>query len=354
MNIKPVASPHQVLAAQNSPIKGPSPRERALNAWKSADVQPAQPVVQNQTAVTPEEMTAIKPATSEVELRPAQTLEEVVEQSGTPDPVPAEKLTPKPAEDTASSRQFAQLARQEKALRAKAQQQEQAFKAREAQLAVREAEIAAKDTQYKTSYIPKDILKQDPLSVLAEAGVSYDELTQQILNQQPTNPRTEAAMSRLEAKIRQLEEQAEQGRKSAAEQQTQAYQAAVKQIRTDVDALIKSDPAFETIKATRSSKDVVDLIEQVYQKDGVLLTVEEAATQVEDYLMEEAMKITRIDKIKKKLGLAAQPKPVTSNTQPPSEPQKPQMKTLTNSTASTRKLNAKERAILAFKGELKG
>ena len=95
------------------------------------------------------------------------------------------------------------------------------------------------------------------------------------------------------------------------------------------------------------SKKVVRLITQTYDKDGVLMTVEQAADEVENYLVEENYSMaSKISKIKKRLQESATTEK-TGQTQ-----QTQRMNTLTNASASTRKLSSKERAILAFKGQI--
>ena len=352
MNVKPVASPHQVAPTTPDRAAQQDARQRAIAKLTSAPTpQPEQPVVQNQTQVSAEEMGAIRAPQGQLDTSvPPES------QVDTKNSVSSELQTQetKPQEDPALSRQFAQLARQEKALRARVQQQEQAIKAREAALAAKEAAISSElESKYKTGYVSKDMFKQDALTALAEAGVSYEELTQQLLNQTPVDPRINSTISKLEAKIQELEKRNDESRKAAEDQQTQAYQAALRQIKNDVTSLVDQDPAYETIKATRSIDDVVELIEKTYKEDNILLSVDEAAQQVEDYLVEEALKITRINKIKQKLGQATSFSQQQTQKPSQSEQTQPTMKTLTNSTASTRKPSGKERAILAFKGELK-
>lgn len=382
MQIKPIASPH---AIQQPVSNAANLKAKAIAAFNAASAQPqapqqpsAHPQGFNQQSVAPEDISAIRAKTQQEEPQQWQGSEQspqgewqqpdgqsdsngVSEGLSATEATVQEKKQPTP-EDSALSRQFAQVARQERALRAKAQQQEAAFKAREEALKAREAELASKDQQYQSGYIQSDKLKSNPLAVLAEMGISYDELTQQLINTPATDPRVEATISRLESKIRELEAQNETSKKAAAEQQTAAYQAAVKQIRSDVKQLVTSDPMFETVKAANAINDVVDLITQTYDKDGILLSVEEAASQVEDYLIEEATKLAKLNKIKSRLGLTeakTAPKAPSAPAQPTSgvtqgkQQQPPTMKTLTNAAASTRKLNARERAIAAFKGELK-
>lgn len=347
MQVKPVASP---AAIQQAPSNAQAAKARAVAAFQAASpAQASQPVVQNQNSISPEEMGAIRaPERQEDSIVEQEQVAEEIEAATPPEPE-------KPKEDPALSRQFAQLARQERALRAKAQQQEQSLRAREAALQAREQELNSKDQTYKQGYISRDTLKQDPLSILAEAGISYEELTQQIMSQQPVDPRLQNTIGQLKQQIQELKQANDDAKKSYAENQTQAYQAAVKQITSDVKQLVSSDPNYEAIRATGSTKDVVDLIERTFNKDGILLSVEEAAQKVEDYLVEESLKLTRIEKIKRKMQEVA-PKASSRPAQPQAANQQKQpqpMKTLTNATSSTRQLSAKERAILAFKGELK-
>jgi hypothetical protein len=344
MKIQPVASPHQIAPTGTSSNAASDAKARAvamLTQSTPQNQQTAHSAQLNQNAISAEDLSAVRQS------QPQNSQPDTTE--------PAAQEIPQKQEDPATSQEWARLARQEKAIRAKAQASEQALKAREAALAAKEAELAAKDASYKSDYVPKSLFKQNAAQALADAGTSYDELVQQMLNTQPMNPQVEYEMKMLRDQVQELKQANEQSRKASQDQQTQAYQAAVNQIRSDARKLVNSDPAFETIKATNSINDVVELIERVYQKDGELLSVEEAAEQVEDYLLEESMKLTKINKIRQRIGLTAQ-STTTKTAQPTAgqtQQQQPTMKTLTNSNASSRQLSAKERAILAFKGELK-
>ena len=132
-------------------------------------------------------------------------------------------------------------------------------------------------------------------------------------------------------------------------QQTDAYKQAITQIRSDTKKLVTASEEFEAIANTNSVDDVVELIERTFKQDGTLLTVEEAAKQVEDYLVEEAFKLTKLKKIQQRLATAQ--KPAEPKLEPTKQPQT--MKTLTNAVSSPGKLSVRERAIAAFKGELK-
>ena len=354
MKVVPVGGQSQSAAqTQNMPQ---DIRQKAIEAFmkpqgqsQQVAAQTEQPMVKDANNVSPEELSAISKSTDSktpdegapMPSEPAAAVEDTSQQAPAKEP------------DPAVSRQFAQLARQEKALRAKAQAQEQALKAREAALAAKEAELAAKQPDL-SKFVPKDRLVNDALTVLAEAGISYDSLTQQLIDQQQyrVDPRVQAHIQKLESQLQKLEQAAEEGRKSQAQAQQDAYNSAVKQLKIDAKRMVDSDPSFETIKVTNSVQDVVDLITETYKKDGVLMTVEEAAKEVEDYLVEEASKLARIKKIQQRLQAQSTEKQ-TATAQKPVEQtgtKQPQMKTLTNTVGSQRQLSARERAVMALNG----
>lgn len=348
MKVTPVASPAQIKSTATPEhvrtARAVEAFNKGVNSQSAQQTPPAQPqtVPVNQNAIAVEELGAIQPQVPQ----PAVTIEDTV----TP-----EATAPKPPEqDPALQRQFAQLARQERALRAKVQQQEQAIKAREDAVKAREAELTAKDNTYRTDYIPKARLKQDALGVLEAEGIAtYDDMTQRALTRQPIDPILLNTIDALKAQVEELKAANETSQKSYQEQQSANYQAAVKQITRDAKDLVANDPEFEAIRATNSVRDVVELIEKWHAKTGEVLSVEEAAQKVEAEIVEQASKLTRIEKIRQRMNQSNASTGKSTQQQQAKPQQQTQMKTLTNATGSTRQLSAKERAILAFKGELK-
>lgn len=305
----------------------------------------------NQNAVAVEDLSAIQASREE----PTEETQELTTESSETVETPKEEV--KAEQDPALSRQFAQLARQERALRAQKQQWQSEVKAKEAALAAERATLTQSTQKPDLSnYVSLDDVKRNAWGILAKAGVSYDDITQQAMNQQAVNPQVQAHIDALEAKIAKLQEFTDNSVKTQGEQQQSQYQAAVRQIEMDVTQLVKSDPvAYEAIAKTGkgSIREVVKLIEDTFNKDGILLSAEEAAEEVENYLVEQSVKtVSQIDKIKKRMAQAnASPKPTDVKTQTPQKQTQP-MKTLTNANSSTRQLSARERALLAFKGEL--
>lgn len=320
-------------------------RERAIAV---ASGQAQQDVVQNQNAIQAEEMGAIRPPTPQD--MPARRAIAQEESDNLPIESESEVTEEVPRQDKNVSRELTMLARRERALRAQAQKRTQEFKAKEAELQAKEQEILAKARSYESGYISKEEIQSNPLKVLVENGISYEKLTQDILNQGTVSPAQESLFNELRNEIKALKTANEEFRQQQEESQTSQYQAAVKQIEKDARDLIKQDPSFELIRATKSIKDVVELITRTYDKEGVMMTVEEAASEVERYLEQETQRLTRTQKIRQRLAkeLQAQ-KPQKQQVQ---SGQQPKMKTLTNDNSRSSQLDAKARAILAFKGQL--
>lgn len=346
MQVKPVPGPAAVQSNTGNSQTQLDARQRAIQRIQGNQ---AQSPVQNQNAISPEEIGAIKQATG----LHGNTGEETVESPEVTEEAPVEPKEEKKPDNDPLSRQYAILARQEKALRAKQQQQDQAFKAKEEALTAREQQVQERLKQYEQGYISKDQLLRDPVAAFEAMGLDYDKITQAYLNYQQIDPRVNSVITQLQDEIKALKAGKDEERQKAQENESQAYKAAVQQIKTDVTDLVNSDPNYETVKATGSIKDVVELIEKTYHAEGKLLTIEEASQQVEDYLIEEIEKIARLDKIQKRLGSNASPKNPEAGSKPaaPAPKQQQPMKTLTNASSSTRQLSARERAIAKFKGE---
>ena len=337
-------TPKDAPASANSNSQQPSARERAIAAFnKMSATQNAQE--------TPPEVLMAQAAANRTpptgEIRQDDT-------SGSTEQEPAKEAAapeaPKPeATEKALSPQYAALARKEKALRAQVQQfkQEQAtFKQQMDQFQAQKAEIDRKLAML-------DRLDKDPWSVLNEKGVTYDQITAQVLSQPSAQ---DQAIAKLEAQIKAQNDAIERQQKAAEQQQTEQYQQAVNQIRFEAKTLVANNPEFEMVKATNSVNDVVELIEKTFKEDQVLLTVEEAAQMVEEYLTDEALRIAKVNKIQQRLKPAASPAAQPKQQQPASTVQRTAgnqpVKTLTNAVGTSPKLSRRERAILAFEGKL--
>lgn len=265
---------------------------------------------------------------------------------------------PEKIQDDSQSKRYAALARKEQQLRQM-----------QIDLKAKEDLFKQKDQEYSTSYIPKQKLLEDPLTALHEIGVPLDKLASFFQGQQNIDP----TILELRNEIRALKDQQTNAEKTfeqkRLEEQQRAYDQAIHQIKNDVKALVSSSNEYEIVKATGSEDAVVELIKKTYDEEQVILSVEEATKQVEEYLLEETYKVAQLDKIKARLlppapevAPAAQAKKPSSlliqSKQQAEQTQQPQSKTLSNAVHSVRSsgpLTEKERkarAIAAFRGEL--
>jgi hypothetical protein len=222
------------------------------------------------------------------------------------------------------SPQFAALAKQRRAL----QQERRAFE---------DERKAFEVAKQGSDAVPLSRLKSEPLRVLLESGVTYEQLTEAILNNQG-NPDPVA----LEAKLkRELDETLDKRFSEAQEEQIRSHLASN---RREAESLIFSSNEFELVKATKSIPDVIKLIERTYRDNGEIMGVPQALKLVEDKLLEKQKNLANLDKIQ---ALYKSPEP-----QPQALP-RPGMRTLTNKDTASVPMNPKQRALAAFYGTLK-
>lgn len=352
-NAQPTETPNRPLTGKERAIAKMTEGLKSMGVTPKGQIPPVQnsqaPIPVNPSNVSVEELGAI---TSGSGVPEAQT--------GTTESTPPAEVTEtsqeaKPSDPPALSSQFAQLARREKAFRAQVNQ----FKADQAAFkASQEAQKAPAAPSFDPSrYVAIEDIQKAPFDALNKAGLSYEQLVEQQLNQpSPEQRQLNQTIQALRDEIQSLKDGQETSKK-AFEQQTQdSYTQALHQIRTEAKNLVNSDPdTYETIKATGSVKDVVDLIEDTWKNGlgeeypkGTLLTVEDAARMVEDHLAEEAYKLSKLKKIQKRFTTQKPVAPANATAQTAGASKQQQgSKTLTNAVGTQRQYTAKERAVLA-------
>lgn len=356
----PAAVPGQISEGQ----KAASKREAAIKAFmgnkNAAQPNQQETPVSNPSKVSPEEMTAIQPASTSSDptvndFAAAQQAAKATEESKDGQllnkaETKSAEVTPESPKEGADkeplSAQYAQLARKERALRAKALE----LKGRED--ALKSKPVTETQEQVDPSkYISVEEFRKNPWKYMKDAKVSYDQVTQQALNE-PSSEQQQllSVIDELRNEVNNLKTEQTKVKTTFEDSQKNQYNQALNQIKNEVKQLVDSNPEFETVKATGSVQDVVELIEKTFQEDGVLMSVEEATKQVEDYLAEEAFKLSQLKKIQNRL----KPKPPTGDAQPlktegskPDSKQPQQTKTLSNNMGGSRQLSARERAIAA-------
>lgn len=222
------------------------------------------------------------------------------------------------------SPQLAMIARQRRALDVK-----------EKELEARAESIKAEAlTEYKSK------LKSNALGVLLEEGVSYDQLTQEILgNQSNHNPEVEA----LKAEVAELKKGVDDKfSKSEEAQETHA----INYVADKLDTLIGVGDEFDLLKAAEGEEEVIRRVYTHWKKTGKELDVAVVAKEYQEELAEEVSRYAKTKSVQKRLT-------------PLEEPLKPQpqqqtgIRTLTNKDSARAGMDRKTRAILAMQGQLK-
>lgn len=218
------------------------------------------------------------------------------------------------------SPQFAELQRQKRALA----KEREAFSQQKASL----------EQSKSTNSIDLAKIKESPLKVLKDAGVTYEQLTEAVLAESSGSFDPDSLKAQLLEDTRKTLQTEFTQRDAAAEQQV------LKEIRRETDQLVATSPEFKGIKQTNKHKTVVDLIEKVYRTEGHVMDTYEAAKLVEKEVREDARRYASILEDEQQ---AQQAPPI----------RQPQFRTLTNRQTATAPMSPRARALAAFNGTLK-
>jgi len=231
-----------------------------------------------------------------------------------------------PEETKPLSPQFAALARQKRALQVK-----------ERELAEREAKL---NQPAGEDYVSKADLLANPLKVF-ELGVTYDQLTEALLaNQSGITPELKA----LQAKVEALEKGVDT---KLTERDAQAKQQVLAEMTREAKTLVAEGEDYALVREKGYVPQVIQLIDQTYEKTGEILDVPYALSLVEEQLLQDELRIANLEKIRSKLT------PAQVEAQQQQQKPVPTMRTLTNRDGATPALGRRERAMLAFAGQLK-
>jgi len=225
-------------------------------------------------------------------------------------------------------------------------------------LQVKERELAQREEALKSAPAGEDWkanLKANPLSVLQDAGVTYEQLTEAILNSQnaPIDPNKLRSELKEELKKELLNE--------FGTRDQQAEQQVLSEMKREVLGLTSEGDDYQAIREAKAEQQVVNLVHRVWQKGwpdkgyppGYVMDVTEAAQYVEDQLIEEALPFAKLKKVQSRLTPAEEAEQAVQNPAVP-KPNTKIMRTLTNrDNASPTGMDRRSRAIAAMLGTLK-
>lgn len=210
-----------------------------------------------------------------------------------PEAIPKQEITdgtnkeaqeaPTPEESVTLSPQISALARKEQAQRKREQALVQREKSLEAKLA-----DAEKYAQLKSKLAAKDYSAAD------ELGMTYEEYTQYLIDKQATS-------DPAELRYRKMEEELSSVKKNQEEQVIKEYQANQSLWKEEISKLVDGNEEFSTIKDLEAKDLVLRHINDSFDEDGIELTAEQAAKEIEAELVKRAEKFASVTKIKNRI-----------------------------------------------------
>lgn len=209
-------------------------------------------------------------------------------------------------------------------------------------LQVKERELAEKEKALETKSQGRAELEQrvkagQALSVLEDLGITYDQLTNELLGKQSTpdfNKFQEELLKKVDERF--------------AAKDTGQEEAVFSHIQRNVDKLTASDD-YPFVKEEKAQGKVLELIKRAWHEDGEVLDEDEAIGLIEAELREKAKSYARLLEAK----IIKEPEPTTPAAAEPSQKQVG-IKTLTNRDSARPQSNRRQRALAAFLGQKQG
>lgn len=193
------------------------------------------------------------------------------------------------------SSQFAALAKKEKRLITKQQE-----------LEARNKDLEEKLKKYEQFEAKKQAARTNPLDYLSEAGLTYDELTQYILNGSKALEKDKA--SEVEERLNSFIAQAEADKKAQAEREAKLAQEQEEKVIAQFKDGVKKHIAdkkndYELINLYDATDLVISTIEAHFEKTQQILDTDSAAELVEKHLEDEIKKLANSNKFKDKIKI---------------------------------------------------
>lgn len=215
----------------------------------------------------------------------APTAQEVL---GTAPEAAPESPAPAPEPEKPRADRFALLARKEQDLLRK----QQAVKQQQQILAQQAEQLRAFEQAKKQALL-------NPLDALKQLGLTYEQITEFVLNDNKPTPNAEVMSVRqeLEEFKRAQREEQEKLLEQQREMQTREQQAIIESFREEVGEYVSQHAeTYELTNLYGGANLVSDVIEEHFKQSGKLLTIPEAAKLVEEHYEELARKAQQTKK----------------------------------------------------------
>lgn len=214
--------------------------------------------------------------------------------------------------------------------------QKRAFQVKEKELADREKALAEKEkaSGQSRAELEQRVKAGQALSVLQDLGITYDQLTNELLGKQNAPDLT----SVKEEILKTVEER-------LADKDTAQEEAVFAHMQRNVAKLSSSDN-YPFVKEAGAQDKVLELIKRTWKEDGEVLDEEDALAAIEAELKEKAKSYARLLDAKLVKEPVETP-PAAAGNSPKQQP----IKTLTNKDSARPQSNRRQRALAAFLGQ---
>lgn len=224
---------------------------------------------------------------------------------------------PVKSEDKMFGAKFAALSRKEKEQRARDKAFADEKKAFEKMKADLQADYDARKAELAGKYIDPEEFKKDPVGLYKKQGLTFEQLAERVMNDgkagsgevlSDTEKRLQAKIEAMEAKLA-AKETAEKAKEE--EDKQKKFEDTLNSFKTQLTEFCNKEGDYELIRANDAVGLVYEVIEEHHEKTkdengvGIILSNKEAADAVENYLLEEAKKQLKLNKVKALAGETA-------------------------------------------------
>ena len=181
-------------------------------------------------------------------------------------------------------------------------------KARERAAQEKAAALEQKEREIQERAEKFEKVRNDPKAALEALGVTFEQLTEAIINEKPLQE--ENPLDKAHKRIDSLEAQIKQEKEEEARQKEALEQAKIDAARDDykvqINELVQStSDKYELIQANEAQDLVFEVAAEYWAKHQEIITPQQAADLVEDYLWKKTERLLEL----KKVQAAVQPKP---------------------------------------------
>lgn len=181
-----------------------------------------------------------------------------------------------------------------------------ALSRREKQAQEREAKLKADAEKYNKYIDLETAVKENPLKVLEAYGLDLDTVIAASLGHAKPSPTVEDQIAQLKADIQREKDEARKAEEDRKKAEEEAYQSSIEEAIRSHQNLIsehlsKNAEKYELIHLQEAQDLVWETTEAYYEEHGEVLTPEKAADLVENYLYDQALKVTQTSKFKPKV-----------------------------------------------------